>query len=89
MVKEKVVYYKCPFCGKGDIYSYRVWEKEKGAACSKYEYWGACCPYYPHENKKVENALKRLTPERQDIPVRCTTFAEEESRQKKLQQDDC
>lgn len=89
MSKEKIVYYKCPFCGEGEILSYRKWNKTTGGACSKYEYLGACCSYYPHTNKKVDEALKRLTPEKQDLPTRCTSFAQDKSRIKKMEMAEC
>jgi len=66
MSQESLFYYLCPWCGTGDIVRYRYKSKWKHTYTDYY--LGSCCKKYPKENKVVEEALKRLTLERQEIP---------------------
>lgn len=59
-MEERLWSFKCPFCGKADVFAYRkkfMWKKRQ---IIEFSYIGQCCNYYPHENQEVLEAIKRL-----------------------------
>ena len=89
MSNEKLIYYLCPMCGKDNIMSYRRTKSTRNGLKKIYEYMGSCCDYYPHENPIVEEAMKRLPLERQDIPLHCVTKSIYDARIKSLENVEC
>lgn len=89
MEQETLTVYLCPFCEKSDVLCYRKYVKKFEVWDFVYSYLGLCCEYYPHENKVVEAALKRMEPKRSEIPRHCNTETIDKSRKIKRMSRDC